>query len=228
MFSDSRQDAAKLSAGMRFSHYRDALRQTITNAITVQGTGAQAFAAQVGGQVLAPPQQLLSATFGATHPAEAATLSMAANAATAQMGSPSHPGLTCQQAARQILARAVQGPFHIGQLSADASSQLLEKGINPGGFRQDVLWTDPPRKQGNWRDLYLWSAPGTIPQAKAVAQLSQQQRDHLRRIQDQSIVEIMDVVFASGRRSLESLRLAYATTDRIAAPAPTPLVQGSG
>ena len=35
----------------------------------------------------------------------------------------------------------------------------------------------------------------------------------------------MDVVFASGRRSLESLRIAYATTDRIALPDPTPLVQ---
>jgi len=33
------------------------------------------------------------------------------------------------------------------------------------------------------------------------------------------------VVFSSGRRSLESLRLAYATTDRITAPAPNPLVQ---
>ena len=29
VFSDSRQDAAKLSAGMRFSHYRDALRQAL-------------------------------------------------------------------------------------------------------------------------------------------------------------------------------------------------------
>ena len=35
----------------------------------------------------------------------------------------------------------------------------------------------------------------------------------------------MDVVFASGRRSLESLRMAYATTDWIASPAASPLVQ---
>ena len=35
----------------------------------------------------------------------------------------------------------------------------------------------------------------------------------------------MDVIFASGRRSLESLRLAYATTDRISTPAPSALVQ---
>ena len=147
VFSDSRQDAAKLSAGMRFSHYRDALRQAITQAIAVQGAGAQAFASQVAGQALPPQQQALAAAFANTNPAEAATLSMAANATTAHLRSPSHPGLSCQQAAQQILVRAAQGPFHIAQLAADASSQLLTIGINPGGFSQDVLWTDPRRKR---------------------------------------------------------------------------------
>jgi DEAD/DEAH box helicase domain-containing protein len=150
---------------------------------------------------------------------------MAANATTAHLGSPSHPGLPCRQAAQQILARAAHGPFHIAQLAADASSQLLKMGINPGGFSQDVLWTDPPRKNGSWHDLYVWGPAGSIPQPKSTAQLTQQHRDHLRRIQDQSLVEAMDVVFASGRRSLESLRIAYATTDRISNPAPTALIQ---
>lgn len=225
VFSDSRQDAAKLSAGMRFSHYRDALRQAITGAISLQGAGAQAFASQVSGQVLSTLQQALAAAFGGSHPAEAATLSMAAHAPTAQLPSPSHPGLSCQNAAQQILVRAAQGPFHIGQLSADTSAQLLANGMNVGGFTQDVLWTEPRTKSGSWHDLYSWGTPGTIPQAKAAAQLSQQQRDHLRRIQDRLIVEVMDVVFASGRRGLESLRLAYATTDRIVSPASSPLVQ---
>ncbi len=225
VFSDSRQDAAKLSAGMRFSHYRDALRQAITQAIAVEGAGAQAFAAQIAGQALPPQQQALAAAFGGTHPAEAATLSMAANPATAQLQSPSHPGLSCQQAAQRILTRAAQGPFHVAQLAADASAQLLANGMNPGGFIQDVLWTDPPEETGSWRDLYIWGPPGTVPQARGAGELTQPQRDHLRRIQDQSLLEVMDVVFASGRRSLESLRIANATTDRIGAPAPNPLVQ---
>jgi Lhr-like helicase len=225
VFSDSRQDAAKLSAGMRFSHYRDALRQAITGAIAVQGAGAQAFASQLSGQPVSPHEQALAAAFSAAHQGEAASLSMAAIPSMAQTPSPSHPGLTCQVAAQQILARAAHGPFYIAQLTADAASQLLTKGMNPGGFAQDVLWTDPRKREGSWRDLYAWGAPGTIPQARAAAQLSPQQRDHLRRIQDQSVVEVMDVIFASGRRSLESLRLAYATTDRINNLAPNALVQ---
>jgi ATP-dependent helicase YprA (DUF1998 family) len=225
VFSDSRQDAAKLSAGMRFSHYRDAVRQAITDATAVQGAGALAFASQVGGQGLSPQQQALAAAFSGTHPAEAVSLSMAANPLTAQVPSPSHPSLTCQAAAHHILARAAQGPFHVGQLLADASAQLLANGINAGGFTQDVLWTTPRTRQGSWRDLYIWGASGTTPQTRPSSQLSQQQRDHLTRIQDQSVAEVMDVIFASGRRSLESLRLAYATTDRIAMPAPSTLVQ---
>jgi Lhr-like helicase len=225
VFSDSRQDAAKLSAGMRFSHYRDALRQAITEAIAVQGTGAQAFAAQVTGQTLPPEQQALAIAFGSTHSAEAATLSMAANPATTHLASPSHPGLSCQQAAQRILLRAAQGPFHVGQLAADASAQLLANGMNPGGFIQDVLWTDPRKQTGSWRDLYLWGPAGSVPQAKGPAQLTQPQQNHLLRIQNQSLLEVMDVVFASGRRSLESLRIAYATTDRIGSPAPSPLLQ---
>ncbi|MBI2930713.1 MAG: DEAD/DEAH box helicase [Planctomycetes bacterium] len=225
VFSDSRQDAAKLSAGMRFSHYRDALRQAITYAITVQGAGAQAFAAQIAGQPLPAEQQALAAAFSSTHAAEAATLSMAGNLASAQLQSPSHPGLNCQQAAQRIMARAAQGPFHVAQIAADASAHLLANGMNPGGFIQDVLWTDPQNKSGSWRDLYVWGSPGSTPQAKGPAQLTQPQQNHLLRIQNQSLIEVMDVVFASGRRSLESLRIAYATTDRIGIPAPSPLVQ---
>ena len=38
-------------------------------------------------------------------------------------------------------------------------------------------------------------------------------------------MELMDVVFASGQRSLESLYIAFATTDRISFPAPSADIQ---
>jgi DEAD/DEAH box helicase domain-containing protein len=225
VFSDSRQDAAKLSAGMRFSHYRDALRQSITDVLAMQGEDVQAFDAQVRGQRISPQQQELATAFISAHPQEAATLSMAMNPATATVLSPSHPGLTCQQAAQRILARAMQGPFHIVQIMASASLRLLSNGINPGGFAQNILWTNPRTLQDNWRALYNWGLPGSVPQPKSTADFTQPQQDHLRRIQDQSLIEAMDIVFASGRRSLESLCIGYVTTDRITYPAPNDLVQ---
>ena len=63
VFSDSRQDAAKLSAGMRFFHYRDALRQALVTSIDQQGSGPQEFAAQCQGQQLTPRNQAVAAAF---------------------------------------------------------------------------------------------------------------------------------------------------------------------
>lgn len=225
VFSDSRQDAAKLSAGMRFSHYRDALRQTLTEAMAIQGTGAVAFAAQAAGQPITADQLRLALAFQTTNANEAMALLRAANPATAQQPSPGNPQLTNQAVAQRVLARANSGPFQILPLAADASAELLRNGTNPAGFGRDVLWTNPRERQGSWRDLYLWGAPGTIPQTRSLATLTQEQQTHLQRIQNESLIETLDIVFASGRRSFESLRFGYATTDRISFVAPTPLIQ---
>lgn len=225
VFSDSRQDAAKLSAGMRFSHYRDALRQAITHAIEIQGSGASAFAAQLAGQALTPDQQSLASDFASAHASDALALSMATQPAARQLQSPGHPGLTYQQAAQQVLARAAGGPFPLAQIARDAAAQLLVRGMNPGGFAKSVLWTDPRRKLGWWRDLYLWGPAGSVPQPRPQAQLTHDQRAHQVRIEAQILLEVTAVVFASGRRGLESLRLAFATVDTLLTPAPTLLIQ---
>ncbi len=224
VFSDSRQDAAKLSAGMRFSHYRDALRQALVSAMQQQSAGPIAFDAQCRGQALSPEQQLAATSFQAQHPADATIIAMAANSTTAALLSGSNPALTNHQAAQRLLQRANNGPFRITQIAADISARLLAVGMNPGGYGKNCLWTDPERLTGSWRDLYDWT-PGTQPRAKPDGNLTQPQRRHLRRIQDQSVAELMDVLFASGRRSIESLLLALPTTDRISHPASSNLVQ---
>lgn len=224
VFSDSRQDAAKLSAGMRFSHYRDALRQALVGALAQQAAGPQAFAAQCMGQALSPDQQRAAAAFQSEHPQDATIIALAANPATAALPSAGNQAVTNQQAAQLILQRAASGLFPISQIAAAASARLLAKGMNPAGYGQDALWTNSKDRQGSWRDLYVWQ-PGAQPIAKPHAQLSQPQRDHLRRIQEGSVSELMDILFASGRRSIESLLLALPTTDRIARPAASNLIQ---
>jgi DEAD/DEAH box helicase domain-containing protein len=223
VFSDSRQDAAKLSAGMRFSHYRDTVRQALAVALTHQGEGALAFIDQLNGQVLSAQRQQSANAYAGAYPAEIAALAMA-QGPLANHSSPAFPGLTNQQAAQRIQIRAVQGPHAIGQMARDVSSQLLRQGINPGGYSQDVLWTDARTRTGPWRDLYNWRA-GTTPSAKPNSQLNANEQNHLDRIAHESLEELMDIVFASGRRSLESLCIAFATTDRLSYPAPNADVQ---
>ena len=224
VFSDSRQDAAKLSAGMRFSHYRDALRQALMEALGQQAAGPPAFAAQCQGHALSPDQQHAAATFQSEHPQDATIIAMAANPAAAASPSGGNPALTNQQAAQRILQRAANGPFRMTQIAADASARLLAEGMNPAGCGKDALWTDPQNRRDSWPGLYDWP-PGRQPGAKPQGQLSQPQRDHLRRIHGGSVVELMDIFFASGRRSMESLLLALPTTDRITSPAASNLIQ---
>jgi len=222
VFSDSRQDAAKLSAGMRFAHYLDSVRQALAGGLQNLGAGALAFIAQLNGQTLSADEQASANTYAAAYPSEAATLSMAQGPMAIQP-SPAFPSLTCQQAAQRISLRAAQGPHAISQLSIDVSSQLLRRGINPGGYSQDVLWTDPVNHSGHWRTLFNWPAGG-FPSAKPNSQLDANQQLHLNRIRDEALVELMDTVF-SGQRSLESLCIAFATTDRLSFPAPDQNVQ---
>lgn len=223
VFSDSRQDAAKLSAGMRFAHYRDSVRQALAGALATQGAGALAFIAQLNGQTVTAEQQMVANAFAANYPAEMGTLSLAQGPMANQL-SPNFPPLTYQQAAQRIQLRANQGPHPISQLAVDVSSQLLRQGMNPGGFSKNVLWTDTDDQSGHWRDLYNWPA-GITPSAKPNSQLDANQQVHLTRIRDESLTELMDIVFASGQRSLESLCIALATTDRLRFPAPNADVQ---
>lgn len=224
LFSDSRQDAAKLSAGMNMAHYLDALRQAECDALAQQGAGVIAFNRQLSGHSLTSEEQTAAARFAIDHPQEASTLAMAANAATAVLPSPSHPALNCQQAAAQITLRSTQGPYPVTQVATESSSRLLSHGSNPGGYSQEVLWTEPDRQRGAWKDLYNWPAIG-LPAPKPGGQLTQQQHGHMQRIIRGSEREVLSIVFASRRRGLESLLLGFATTDRITHPAPRPLVQ---
>lgn len=224
VFSDSRQDAAKLSAGMRTAHYRDMLRQALAMALRAQNRGIEAFWSQITNQPQTPADQAAADEFFAHHPVDASALQMAARPATANAPSTSDRRQTWLEVANQMRRRAASGPFSINALSLDAAAQLLRKGMNPGGWSKSVLWTDPDNKAGPWRDLYNWPAGGT-PSELPPRSLSAQQQTHLRRIQEQAEREVMDIIFASGRRSLESLRLAYVTTDSIRFPPPDAVVQ---
>ena len=214
VFSDSRQDAAKLSAGMRFSHYRDTVRQALVLALQQHGAGPQAFDAQCRGLQLSPEQSSAAASFAATHPTDTTVLALAANPAAASLPCNTQPSLSNQQAAQQILQRAASGPFRLTEIMNDVSNQLLAKGLNPAGYSKSVLWTDPEKRRGSWRDLYDWPAAG-VPAPKPSGQLLPAQQQHLTRIHERILIELMDVVFASGRRSIESLLLALPTTDRV-------------
>ena len=188
-----------------------------------KGPGPQAFAAQCQGSASPPDQHQVAVAFQAEHPQEGNDYRNGRQSNDCGVAVSNRPGTHEQQAAQRILHRAANGPFRITQIVADASARLLAEGMNPAGYGKDVLWTDSQNRQGSWRDLYNWPQAGQPwPKLQAVVA---SQRDHLTRIQVGSAVELMDILFASGRRSIESLLLALPTTDRIANPAASSLIQ---
>ncbi len=224
VFSDSRQDAAKLSAGMRSDHYRDTVRQALATALDTAGHGAIAFQRQLADEALSADEQQLAQGFEATHPREANILTAAQLPTRANQPAMGFAGLTNAQAAQQILQRGAQGPFPISQLSEDISARLLVEGISPGGFTQGVLWRDPRRREGAWQKLYDWHS-GDQPSQRVNPPLPPEDQDHLQRIRETAFREVTDAIFASGRRSLEALGIGLATTDRLRIPATRVLVQ---
>jgi ATP-dependent helicase YprA (DUF1998 family) len=224
VFSDSRQDAAKLSAGMRFAHYRDAIRQALSSALSTAGRGAMAFERQLTGSTLTSDEQRLAQEFETTHPREANVLQAAHNPARTNLPATGFHGLSNLRAAQQILQRGLHGPFPIPQLTEDISARLLAEGINPGGFTQDVLWSDPGRRDGHWGMLYDWQSD-VQPAPRVSPPLTPGEQRHFQRLQEAAFREVSDSIFASGRRSLEALGIGLATTDRLRFPAPRPLVQ---
>ena len=224
VFSDSRQDAAKLSAGMRFSHHRDALRQALVASIAAQGAGREVFAAQCRGEALSAADQRAAAEFASTHPDEVAALALGLNSATANLPCGTHAGLSNREAARRILERAATGPFGMTEVAADVATRMLAEGMNPAGYTQDVMWTNAQDQQGSWRDLHSWPV-GTAPASRPWSQLTQAERAHLTRLQERALTELMDIVFASGRRGVESLLLALPTVDDLATAAPSQAIR---
>lgn len=206
VFSDSRQDAAKLSAGMRQAHHLDAVRQAVVAALEGAGQGAAAFQLQAASAPMTSQQAAAAAAYFLSSPQDASVI-MAAAGPLAGMQCPSTPGLTFAQAAAQILS-ATAGPFLVGDLFRDAELRLLAAGINPGGYGKDSLWTDPDRKDGSWRNLFDWV---TSPPSPLQGGLSVEQDEHLRRLRRAAHAAVLNVIFASGRRGLESLQIGYAS-----------------
>ena len=216
VFSDSRQDAAKLSAGMRQAHHLDAVRQALVAALQHAGRGALAFFRLMRGEALTGSEQAAATAFQQANPQDALILSMAAGP-SANLPCPSAPGRSNAQAAQAIIAQASSGPYLLGSLSRDAEIQLLSDGINPGGYSKEALWTDHDNQEGSWRNLYDWN---TNPPTERHADLTPAERQHLARLGTIALEAIINVVFASGRRGLESLQIAHAAiSDSIAGPA---------
>jgi DEAD/DEAH box helicase domain-containing protein len=213
LFSDSRQDAAKLAVGVAKSHWLDAMRQVLVEGITEEARAILAFVRQVRQEHLSPEDAELANRFAASRPDAAAAIM------AVQLGGGSRPsavgGLTQQQLADQIIAQAQSGVLPIHSLEDQAQRRLLATGMNPGGIDRSVTWTYVDQQRGDWPHLFDWQRdpPGFR------TNLSPDEREHQRKIQIAEREAIAESIFSGGRRDFESLKLGVVTFNPVYYPA---------
>ncbi|HEV2618695.1 MAG TPA: hypothetical protein VGU23_02030, partial [Acidobacteriaceae bacterium] len=210
LFSDSRQDAAKLAVGVAKSHWLDALRQAIVGGMK-EGTAAiTALDRQARGETVTAEESALADAFTASHPSEAMAIAVSQNPAMAARPS-AVSGLTMRGLANRVLSLAAAGLSKATDIEESAGRRLLATGMNPGGVDRSVRWTDLERQEGDWPSLFDWSA---IPPSYRSG-LGAKESDHRVRIQAAAREAVAESLFSGGRRDLESLKLGYVTNDRV-------------
>ena len=220
MFSDSRQDAAKLAVGVAKSHWQDAVRQTLVDALIETPRGVTEYTRKLQNESLTEHEESLANRFATSRQSEAQAILSSQMPALRAM--PSAVGsLTMQELADEVLAHARASIVRATDLEAAVRRQLLQAGMNPGGVDRSVTWTNPEEHEGEWQRLIDWSrSPPDYLQS-----LSANEQEHRRRILTSAREAIAETLFSGGRRDLESLKLGFVTIDRVRAPNVLPLIQ---
>jgi DEAD/DEAH box helicase domain-containing protein len=219
LFSDSRQDAAKLAVGVAKSHWLDAMRQVLVEGVAAQAAAILAFERRLRQEQLSNEEEALADSFATARPDAAAAI-MAVVLGQGARPSPVG-GLTNQQLRDQVLAQARSGVLPIQSLQDHAERRLLANGMNPGGVDRSVTWTDLVRQTGEWPRLFDWQ----LGQPNFRNNLSPDERDHRRRIENAEREAIAESIFSGGRRDFESLKLGVVTFDPQFRPAGDDVLQ---
>ena len=222
IFSDSRQDAAKLAAGMERDHFRDMVRIALIQAFLNYW---EDFAAYLRGNFAASPKQLplleslnpslyieanrtpVADDTSKENRFESANSDQFINEALRWfMGRPPNN----QQAYEQWLAllQTYPGRIPLKNLRGIIRDQLLERGICPGGSTYWAKGYGPANDRRHWSECYDWN--NLIP--TPVVNRDQRQSNHLERMESMLISELMYALFPHMARTLEGLgqgRVSY-------------------
>lgn len=206
-FTDSRQDAAKLAAGIELDHYRDLVRQSL-----VRGFG------RLGGDLAAYLKSLDDDAELTAAETEAADRYEDSNRETARALRKENQG-RATEADLRIAARErsrVHGPFRIAAVEGSVWEDMLRLGTNPGGPINSLLRRSIENREVSWTTLIDWGA--NPPRERDKSSLGNTRERWLAELHNRCRDECVYTLFAHKRRSAESLGLGWVTFDPSLAP----------
>jgi len=204
-FTDSRQDAAKLSAGMERRHYEDTARQLLAQSLTAGVPGAgdlETFSPMFEGASPSDEMRAAFERFKEEHPHDAATLSAAATPFATDAD---------RREATLVRDRYSARAVGFGDLADEAERRLLLLGINPAG--PAVSLQQRKKISGTWTSLFDFSKVPVV----ARPHLSQPKKDWLGDLREELRLQALRLLFAGRRRDLESIGLGWATGEEVPA-----------
>ena len=224
IFSDSRQDAAKLSAGMERDHYRDMARSILIQSFNDYWRDLEAFLRVACAnnpnslnQLQALNPNLYSAVAQSSQSDDQIRYSQFANSnqtlvSTATFWLMNLP-VTNLQAQNEWLSLLQRYPDRIAlrDLIQKVGDELLKYGICPGGSSSKVLsyfiGQNRGRQQQPWFDCFKWDEETVT----AKFPLSNEQNRHIDFMEGKLTEELMYVLFRHVARTLEGLGQGWLT-----------------
>jgi DEAD/DEAH box helicase/Helicase conserved C-terminal domain len=212
VFTDSRQDAAKLSAGLELRHYQDLVRQ-LAVASLLQDTREMlaAFDKLDTGQSLSLAEARLAQEFKEHYRQEARLLSLVSHGLA-------DPADVAEAA--EVRARLSSSAVSIGSLAAEVERGALALGLNPGGPAYNLATYRDGGPQP-WSALFDWARD-----RRRRVGLSNAADVHLDRIDAALHEELLGALFSGAGRDIENISLAFVkpdlSTDRVNLPGLTP------
>ncbi|MEU5034069.1 DEAD/DEAH box helicase [Streptomyces rubiginosohelvolus] len=225
VFSDSRQDAAKLSAGLGLRHYQDLLRLLLAEEVEGQGDPAADLAA-VSGFYRKSPE----------NPVDKETAKAARDRLRARDPETYDAWVKLQKASESLDDLDDDLPDSAGEAAlysrlsrvpsldshgSAVAERLVQLGINPGGPKASLQQTS--YRNGSqpqpWTSLYQWpEVPGGKVRDESGLVLSERQEQLRQDIREALTTELLNGLFGSAGRDFESLGLGWLTLATDQAP----------
>lgn len=198
VFSDSRQDAARVNAGLELAHYMDTVRQVVVASMTSRDVLELALGFLRGEDVSSEAA------------AAAAQLSAGSDARKAAMRLANDMALPGDEALARAALPGGADTVDLQRIASRVMPDLLALGINPAGI---VVNAQSTQGGGRWTDIWDWSS--VPPRARPDHDLSPRLRELRLTIEDALVQQVRNVVFAGQGRDLESLGVARATVMKL-------------
>ncbi len=202
VFTDSRQDAAKLGAGIELEHYRDLVRQLLVQGFAglVRDAAAAIKVVDYGPSSLDAREQVAFRRYSQRFPEAAQAVFRVASGSdwAADEDDRAHV---------ERLRQTAGGPHPLTAVDKYVRQALLGLGCNPAGPHSSFQNRDHDR----WHDIIDWKK--AVPTPKQPGELLDRQRAFLEELTDQCLVECVVTLFAHKRKSVEALGLGWVTLD---------------